>query len=99
MSAGERARGTERVWVVDRVRGDVAVLVEDDSGAARNVPLGSLPGGTREGDVLRVPVDAAGEPEWTAARADERLRDERLDEARAALDRLRRRDPGGDVKL
>jgi hypothetical protein len=92
-------RGAERIWVVDRVAGDVARLVEDDTGARQEVPRRDLPQDTREGDVLRVPLDEAGRPDWRLATADERLRCERLDEARAALERLRRRDPGGDVKL
>ncbi len=90
---------SERIWVIDRFEGDVAVLVEDGTGAAREAPRRSLPKGARAGDVLRVPVDASGEPDWTRATADEALRREREDEARAAIDRLRRRDPGGDVKL
>jgi hypothetical protein len=94
----ERDAG-ERIWVVDRVGRKIASLVDDESGATREVPRGDLPQGTREGDVLRVPVDAAGEADWRAATADESLRRERMEEARAALEQLRRRDPGGDVKL
>jgi hypothetical protein len=90
---------SERIWVVDRVEGDVAVLVEDDTRARREVLRRTLPQGLREGDVLRVPVDANGEPAWADATADEHLRNERLDEARAAQGRLRRRDRGGDVTL
>ena len=96
MSEGGRV---ERVWVVDRVGRRLASLVEDESGSTRDVPRRDLPQDTREGDVLRVPVDASGEPDWRAATADESLRRERMEEARAALERLRRRDPGGDVKL
>ena len=91
--------GPASIWVVDRLEGDTASLVEDDTGTRRDVPRDGLPQDIREGDVLRVPSGASGEPEWAAAAADERIRSERLDEARAALDRLRRRDPGGDVKL
>jgi hypothetical protein len=95
----ERGGGRERIWVVDRLGRKIASLVEDESGATRDVPRRDLPHSTREGDVLRVPVDASGEPDWRAAAADESQRRARLDEARAALERLRRRDPGGDVKL
>jgi hypothetical protein len=90
---------SERIWVVDRTEGDVAVLVEDGTGATRQAPRRSLPKGVREGDVLRVPVDAHGEPDWPRATVDDGLRHEREAEGRAAIDRLRRRDPGGDVKL
>jgi hypothetical protein len=88
---------SERIWVLDRVERDVAHLVEDGSGEIRRVPRKAL-SSVREGDVLRVP-DVHGEPDWTRATSDDRLRRERLDEARSALERLRRRDPGGDVKL
>ena len=88
-----------RVWVVDRFEGDVAVLVEDETGVIHRAQRRVLPQATREGDVLRVPVGDEGEPDWTAATVDEQARDDRLNEARAALERLRRRDPGGDVKL
>jgi hypothetical protein len=94
----ERYAG-ELIWVVDRVGREIASLIEDETGATRAVPFGDLPQGTREGDVLRVPLDASGVPDWRAAAADESLRRERMEEARAALERLRRRDPGGDVKL
>jgi hypothetical protein len=88
---------SERVWVLDRVDRDVAHLVEDGSGEVRRVPRRELPA-LSEGDVVRVP-DANGEPDWKRATRDDRLRDERVEEARSALERLRRRDPGGDVKL
>jgi hypothetical protein len=84
---------------VDRVGRRTASLVEDEGDATRDAPRRDLPQGTREGDVLRVPDDASGEPDWRAAAVDDSLRRERLEEARAALERLRRRDPGGDVKL
>jgi hypothetical protein len=86
------------VWVVDRVEGRFAVLIEDGTGAVLRVERGDLPESAREGDVLRVPLGPAG-PDWRQAAADESLTRERLEEARAHLERLRRRDPGGDVKL
>jgi len=90
---------TGRIWVVDRVSREIASLVEDESGTTRDVPRRDLPHDIREGDVLRVPDDVSREPDWRAATADESLRRERMEEARAALERLRRRDPGGDVEL
>jgi hypothetical protein len=89
----------ERVGVVDRIEGDVAIVVEDESGTVHRVARRELPRATREGDVLRAPVGPGGVPDWSAARVDEQAREQRLSEARAALERLRRRDPGGDVKL
>ena len=88
-----------RVWVVDRAESDGFRLVEDDSGVAQQVPRSALPQGLREGDVLRVTIGEDGQAEWSSASADEELRRARLEEGRSAIDRLRRRDPGGDVKL
>ena len=93
------AGNVSRIWVVDRVGRDTASLVDDETGSTRDVARGDLPRDIREGDVLRVPFHGSGAPDWKGAVADEGLRQERLDDARAALDRLRRRDPGGDVKL
>ena len=75
-----------------------AVLVADDDGRGAEVPLAGLPAAVREGSVLRVP-HPDGEPQWDAAEVDEELRQARLNEAEAALARLRRRDPGGDITL
>jgi len=88
----------ERIWVVDRVEGGVAVLVADDEEETLDVPLRVLPPGSREGSALRV-GESAGEPLWTSAVLDEEFRLERLKQAEAALDELRKRDPGGDIVL
>ena len=87
-----------RIWVVDRVDRPFAVLVADDDGRGAEVPLAELPAAVREGSVLRVP-HTDGEPRWNVAELDEELRRARLQEAEAALARLRRRDPGGDITL
>lgn len=84
--------------MVDRVREPLAVLVADADGRSAEVPLAELPEPVREGDVLRVP-HSDGEPRWDAAEMDEELRRARLKAAEAALARLRRRDPGGDIVL
>ncbi len=87
-----------RIWVLDRVEPPVAVLIADDDERQVDVPLRQLPDGINVGAVLRVPMSDTG-PLWEAATADEELRDARLREAEAALARLRRRDPGGDIVL
>ena len=86
-----------RIWVVDRIEGRLAVLVADDGGRI-DVPMARLPDGLGEGTVLRVP-QSGGQPVWKGARPDERLRRARMHAAEGALDRLRRRDPGGDISL
>ncbi len=86
------------VWVVDRVEGSIAVLIRDDDECSHDIPLASLPAGSRPGSVLRVP-ESDGTPDWTLATLDEGARLARLREAEEILARLRKRDPGGDVKL
>ncbi len=44
----------ERIWVVDRIEGEAAVLVADDDQEMLDIPLNVLPHGVREGTVLRV---------------------------------------------
>ena len=90
--------GETRIWVVDRVAKPLAILVADDDGRGADVPLARLPAEVREGSVLRVP-HSDGEPQWDGAEVDDELHQARLNEAEAALDRLRRRDPGGDITL
>lgn len=96
--SGANEGAKTRIWVVDRIERPLAILVADDDGRGAEVPLARLPAAVREGSVLRVPL-ADGEPQWDAAEVDDELRRARLNEAEAALARLRRRDPGGDITL
>ena len=88
----------EHLWVVDRADGPIAVLIRDGDERTATVPVETLPAGSREGAVLRVPQED-GRPDWAAAVPDEEARRARLSEAEDVLRRLRRRDPGGDVEL
>ena len=83
---------------MDRVEGSIAVLVRDEDERTENVSVRVLPAGSREGSVLRV-SEPDGRPDWTAAVLDEDARRARLREAEEVLERLRRRDPGGDITL
>lgn len=93
-----RSGNDDRIWVVDRIDSGIAVLVRDDDALQKDVPVAVLPPVTREGALLRVP-EMRGRPLWSRAVADEEMRRERLREAEEVLQRLRRRDPGGDVVL
>ena len=88
----------ERIWVVDRVEGRIAVLVADDDEETLDVPLNVLPHGLREGTVLRV-TESEGHPLWASAMLDEELRLRRLRQAETALNELKSRDPGGNIVL
>jgi hypothetical protein len=88
----------ERLYAVDRIESQRALL-EDDDGTTLIVNVRSLPRGTKEGTVLRVPLDDAGNPEWNTAAIDDAETARRRAEARDRLERLKKRDPGGDITL
>ena len=87
------------IWVVDRIEGDTAILVEDGTGRSLDVSRSLMTIRVDEGTVLRVPVTEEGRPDWRLAAPDEELRRRRLAEARDILEQLKMRDPGGDVEL
>lgn len=66
-------------YAVDRIDGDVAVLV-DDEGAVVTVSWLDLPEGTEEGSIVAIDFDDDGDPDWSSALLDEdeRLRREQL---------------------
>ncbi len=91
---------TDRVetWIVDRIEGERAVL-ERALHETCTLPLGLLPAGVREGDALRVTMRAeGGGTTLTFVRDDAETR-RRAAEARALLDQVKGRDPGGDIRL
>jgi len=75
---------------IDRFEGKgkaIAVLLTDD-GETLNIPRSLLPPGSKPGDVLTFSL----ERDVDATR-------ELADETRRVEDKLRERDPGGDIKL
>jgi hypothetical protein len=91
--------GIRRWYAVDRVEGDRVVLIGDDDPRPVELPAASLPFPLREAMVLAVPLDAHGCPQWGRAERDEAEERRRLDEGRARIERLRLRDPGGDISI
>jgi hypothetical protein len=85
-------------YAVDRLEGNIAVLV-GDSGDTIDMPRVELPKGLREGSVLRVRFGAQNLPDWSSAVIDKEEEKRRLREARKMLDEMKRSDPGGDIKL
>lgn len=86
-------------YVIDRIESGTAVLVDDEC-KEHEVPTSRLPKGCRsEGAVLNVPEDSDGAPDWRKATRDRAAEKRLLAEAEERLERLRRRDPGGDVTL
>lgn len=85
--------------VVDRRERNTLVLLDDDD-RSYEVDSRELPASCRaEGAVLDVPLSDLGEPKWKRAVRNTGAEKERLRESRARIERLRARDPGGDVEL
>ena len=72
-------------------------MVGDDD-RTFELPRRQLPKGSREGSVLRVPGDKTA-PDWATAELDEEERRRRLKEGQEAMERLRKKDPGGDITI
>ncbi len=84
--------------IVDRHEGDVTV-VELDGRRFADVPRWMLPRDTRGDDVLAVRVDADADRAVVTITRDADATARARDAARAAVERLRKSDPGGDVTL
>lgn len=87
------------IWTVDRIEGELAVVLSERSQTSLEVFRHSLPGLVREGDVLLVPTSPSGAPDWESAVMDEELRYRRNEEAHQAVGRAPERDPGGVLRL
>jgi hypothetical protein len=75
---------------IDRFEGDrkqIAVLLTDD-GTPINFPKALLPKGARPGDVLTLRIERDTEATKRVAEATKRVQDQ-----------LKKRDPGGDLRL
>lgn len=81
-------------WVVDALEGRLA-RVELDDGQVVDLPLASLPGGVREGDVLRMEEE---DGDFTLE-IDHAETARRRTVAQAQLDALNRTAPGGEIDL
>ncbi|SIN69960.1 Protein of unknown function [Singulisphaera sp. GP187] len=72
---------------IDRIEVDLAVLV-DDRGRQINFPVDLLPKGTRAGDVLTFAIER-----------DTEATSQLQAETKVVQTELKKRDPGGDLKL
>ena len=85
------------LYAVDRFAGGVAILIGDD-GSQIEMPSAELPAGLKEGSVIRVQFQGL-RPDWDNAVLDLEEEKRRREQARAALERMKRSDPGGDIQL
>jgi hypothetical protein len=97
MNQDQTDRPTHEVWVVDRVESGIAVLIEDEGEIVVEVSTQELGANAVEGAVLVVPLGAVGEPVWEEAVRDDGSEGDRVERAEEILERLRSRDPGGDI--
>ena len=97
MSQDDTERPTHEVWVVDRVESEIVVLIEDEGEIVVEVAAGELGANAVEGAVLIVPLGSVGEPVWGEAERDDASEGERTSDAQEILERLKSRDPGGDI--
>jgi DUF3006 family protein len=84
--------------IIDRYEGDLAVVEVDGRGFV-DLPRWLLPAGARPDDVLAVTVEAGPERATISIARDPEATARARDAAQAAVRRLKRRDPGGDVTL
>jgi len=90
--------GDHHQLIIDRYEGDLAVVEVDGRGFV-DLPRWLLPAGARADDVLAATVDAGPERATITIARDAAATARARDAARAAVERLKRRDPGGDVAL
>ena len=88
----------KRIWAVDRIEGDVAVLVSDVDSRAVQVSLTKLPEGTEEKSILHA-FERRGQPVWSSAVLDESIEVQKESESEAIMEDLKQRDPGGDIVI
>ena len=84
--------------IVDRHEEDLTV-VEVDGRASLDLPRWLLPAATRGDDVLAVTVEGDADRVVITVERDAAATARGRDAARAAVERLKRKDPGGDLRL
>ena len=87
----------ERVYVVDRIEGELVVLIDDETGDQVNMESWELPA-VDEGMVLKVSFQN-DRPKWGSATIDHKETARRKGDAEQILRDLKKRDPGGDLVI
>lgn len=89
----------QRTWTVDSIEEGIAA-VEEDGGRILHLPDWLLPDGVKEGDVLTATREESGDGRLVlTVRIDREATERALRRSREQLERLRGRDPGGDIVL
>ncbi len=85
-------------FIVDRHEGELSI-VEVDGATFLDVPRWMLPQAAHGDDVLAVTVEASEDRAVVTLERDAAATARAQAEAAAAVERLKRRDPGGDIRL
>ena len=88
----------KQILTVDRIEGEVAVLVSDAHRKIFEVNLEELPEGTKEKSILHV-FERRDQPVWGSAVLDESIEAQKESEAEGIVQDLKQRDPGGDITI
>ena len=88
----------KRIWAVDRIERDIAVLVSDADNRIVEVDLKNLPEGAEEKSILHV-FERKDQPVWSSAVLDESVQVEKESESEEIVEDLKQRDPGGDIQI
>jgi hypothetical protein len=99
LNANESSEGNIETWAVDRVEGELAIVVQEDDEIVVQVGVVELGDYAVEGALLRVPLGPVGEPLWAEATRALEAEAERRVGAGKRIAELQERDPGGDVAL
>jgi len=87
----------ERVYVVDRIEGELVVLIDEETGEQVNMESWDLPA-VDEGMVLKVSLHN-DKPKWGSATIDHAETARRKGDSEQVLRNLKKRDPGGDLAV
>lgn len=87
----------QRTWTVDSIEEGIAAV--EEGGRVVHVPAWLLPDGVREGDVVAVVREEEGGEVTLTLRLDREATERALARSREQVERLRSRDPGGDIVL
>ena len=88
----------KRIWAVDRIERDIAVLVSDADNRIVEVDLKNIPEGAEEKSILHV-FERKDQPVWSSAVLVESIEVQKESESEEIVEDLKQRDPGGDIQI
>jgi hypothetical protein len=92
-------RDSAKRYIVDRIEDEGWVVLERPDGRTFDMPRELLPLNVQAGDVLSIDTIHGDRTTVLILGSGQHAKEARLEQARARLSRLKRRDPGGDIDL